>query len=471
MPERNQEQRNDHGPDGDGDVLPAGASLARGQYRIEKFLNSGGFGMTYLARNSLDRIVVIKECFPSFLCHRKNGSVEVRSIDHFGEYLGLVNLFRAEARALARLDHPNIVGVHEVFDDNNTAYMALDFVEGKDLQEIVETDPERLGPNLVRNILTTVLGAVSYVHEQGMLHRDISPDNILIDRHNVPVLIDFGSARDSGGKGKFSTRLQSVKDGFSPHEFYARKTKHSASSDLYALGATFYFAITGEAPPPSQNRLAAMIERKEDPYRPLKGRFDRHDTRLLETIDRSLAVVSADRVQSARDWLLAIDDQSRKVAALEKARSDARMEQLVQDLVTETNSALAQLAALEASQKREAEELKQKAEAERREHVERALRAAADVLESSRDPEDLSEARLHTSGDVTLEEGPVSRHGIGPVPVVTRPPKGLRDPLPAGPPNEIARRKNASRRGFAIKWNLPPLYVSNAVQLAGDFDR
>ncbi|SDJ64415.1 serine/threonine protein kinase [Aliiruegeria lutimaris] len=508
MSEYKNEQREAPRPEAAGDMLEAGVLLAGGQYRIEKFLNSGGFGMTYLARNSLDRIVVIKECFPSFLCHRKHGRVEVRSTGHLGEYRGLVDLFRAEARALARLQHPNIVGVHEVFDDNNTAYMALDFVEGKDLHEIVETEPERLGPVLLRELLTNVLGAVSYIHEQGVLHRDISPDNILIDRHNTPVLIDFGSARDSGRKSNLSTRLQSVKDGYSPHEFYARDLEHSASSDLYALGATFYFAITGEAPAPSQYRLAQMIERRVDPYVPLKGKHDRYDARLLETIDQSLSVVAAQRIQSARSWLLVIDDQSRQLAALEKARLDSRIEALVRELVIETNRALECQAAEDACLKQKAEEQKQEIEAKKHKNPGNRIRAEWDVpdavetLAASIPQDDIEPAltddlfnllehkflevravrKLPATqvrpgrGNPEQEPGLEAENGYArpitaSLPVVVRSSKRVAQAPQTDEPEMSRGQKRRPRRGFSINWNLPPLYVSHAVQLAGDFDR
>ena len=123
-----------------GEELPPGTPLLLGQYVIEKFLNSGGFGITYLAKDSLDRTVVIKECFPTAFCGRKNGLVGSRNRAHIQLYKTIVSQFIEEARKLARLSHPNIVGVHQVFEDNNTAYMALDFVEGPDLLEVIESD-------------------------------------------------------------------------------------------------------------------------------------------------------------------------------------------------------------------------------------------------------------------------------------------------------------------------------------------
>ena len=111
------------------DDLRPGAELLRGQYRIEQFLNAGGFGITYLARDSLDRVVVVKECFPSTICCRSKSNVSARSKSHQRDFESIVRHFGQEARRLAKLQHPNIVGIHQVFEDNHTAYMALDYVQ------------------------------------------------------------------------------------------------------------------------------------------------------------------------------------------------------------------------------------------------------------------------------------------------------------------------------------------------------
>ena len=104
--------------------------------------------------------------------------------------------FLREARAAAQVKHPNIVGVHQVFEDNHTAYMALDFVRGRDLLDIVDEEPERLNPDRIRSMLRKILEAVEYIHDRGILHRDISPDNILLEADNTPVLIDFGAVKE-----------------------------------------------------------------------------------------------------------------------------------------------------------------------------------------------------------------------------------------------------------------------------------
>ena len=232
------------------DALAPGTVLLNGQYRIDRYLASGGFGITYLARDSLDRIVVIKECFPEAICTRTNKTVMARSRAHLSEYQSLVEMFVREARSIAKLDHPNIVRVHQVFEDNETAYMALDHIEGRDLLDWIETGHAPMGPEKIKSLLLTVLDAIATVHRQDMLHRDISPDNILIDKSGAPDLIDFGAAQ----------------------EFYIAGSQQTACSDLYALGATFYHLITGNAPPNSQSRLAAIASHQPDPYQPLAGR-------------------------------------------------------------------------------------------------------------------------------------------------------------------------------------------------------
>ncbi len=286
------------------DELAPGTQLLNGAYVIERFLNSGGFGITYLAKDSLDRSVVIKECFPGSFCRRSNTIVGARSRAHQNEFKSIVKLFVQEARSLSKLKHPNIVGVHQVFEDNDTAYMALDYVEGNDLLDILEDPKRELGPEQIQHIMAKILDAVAFIHDQGVLHRDISPDNILIDSNDNPVLIDFGAAREEATKAsRVLSALRVVKDGYSPQEFYIQGSDQAPSSDLYALGASFFHLITGETPPNSQNRLAAIAAGDKDPYQNLAGRVDGYDKGFLEAIDKALNVFPKDRIQSAADWL------------------------------------------------------------------------------------------------------------------------------------------------------------------------
>jgi tRNA A-37 threonylcarbamoyl transferase component Bud32 len=287
------------------DELQPGTKLLKGQYTITRFINSGGFGITYLAKDSLDRNVVIKECFPSSFCRRSKALVAARSRAHTAELRSVVQLFVREARNLSKIVHPNIVAVHQVFEDNGTAYMAIDFIDGLDLQQIIDGQGRQPSPPEVVSMTEKLLHAVGFIHDNDMLHRDISPDNVLIDKNGEPVLIDFGAAREQASqKSRAMSALRVVKDGYSPQEFYIAGSEQGPWSDLYALGATLYHLICGEAPVNGQARLAALAEDRPDPFVPLAGRIPGYPPGFLEAIDRALATLPKQRVQSAREWLL-----------------------------------------------------------------------------------------------------------------------------------------------------------------------
>ncbi len=305
-------------PDGDvfADDLKPGTTLLDGHYTILGFLNSGGFGITYLAKDSLDRTVVIKECFPNTLCRRSTSVVRARSRKHQGELRSFVENFVAEARSLARLVHPNIVGVHQVFEDNDTAYMVLDFIDGRDLQAIMETTDRAFAPGQIVTMLKKMLSAVEFIHQTGMLHRDISPDNILIDPQGNPILIDFGAASEQTTRAtRVLTGRRVVKEGYSPQEFYLTGAEQGPWSDLYALGATFHMLIAGQPPPDSQRRLARVAEGIGDPYAPLAGRYAGYPPGFLESIDKAVSVLPRDRIATAADWLELIRKGERGAAA------------------------------------------------------------------------------------------------------------------------------------------------------------
>jgi len=291
-------------PDAFADDLKPGTELLGGHYTIIGFLNSGGFGITYLAKDSLNRTVVIKECFPNALCRRSTSLVRARSRKHQDDFRGFVESFVAEAKSLARLVHPNIVGVHQVFEDNDTAYMAIDFIDGRDLHDILDSTDQAFTPDQTVAMLKKMLSAVEFIHQAGILHRDISPDNILVDKTGNPILIDFGAASEQVMRAtRVLTGRRVIKEGYSPQEFYLTGAEQGPCSDLYSLGATFYHVISGKAPPESQRRLARVAEGEPDPYQPLAGRFAGYPAGFLEAIDKAVRVMPRDRIQSAGDWL------------------------------------------------------------------------------------------------------------------------------------------------------------------------
>lgn len=290
------------------DELPVGATLLLGQYRIERYLVRGGFGITYLAHDSLDRQYVIKECFPGALCGRSGGKVYPLSSEWANQYASVLKHFLSEARRVARLSHPNIVQVHQVFEENQTAYMAMAYVDGEDLLSISDNEPDRLTPDVLETTLRDALNAIDYLHGIGILHRDISPDNLMLGVENHLTLIDFGAARERLGRdSRALSVLLAVKDGYSPHEFYLKDVEQTPASDLYSLGATFYHLITGAAPPNSQDRVAALAAGESDPYVPLMdGNWD-HADNFLVAIDLALEVIPQDRIGTAREWLELLD--------------------------------------------------------------------------------------------------------------------------------------------------------------------
>ncbi len=317
------------------DELQPGTKLLKGQYTIVRYINSGGFGITYLAKDSLDRDVVIKECFPSSFCRRSKTMVTARSRAHTAELRSVIQLFVREARHLSKIVHPNIVAVHQVFEDNGTAYMAIDFINGLDLQQII--DGQGPMPQAEEIVLMTekLLAAVGFIHSNDMLHRDISPDNVLIDHKGQPILIDFGAAREHASQtGRAMSALRVVKDGYSPQEFYIAGSEQGPWSDLYALGATLYHLISGEAPVNGQARLAALAEDQPDPYTPLVGRYEGYPPGFLAAIDKALSTLPKQRVQTAQEWLamfrpgvhLPIDPNDDIAAAVQAMVANARAE-------------------------------------------------------------------------------------------------------------------------------------------------
>jgi serine/threonine protein kinase len=296
------------------DELQPGAQLLNGQYTIESFLNVGGFGITYLAKDSLDRTVVIKECYPTSFCRRVNQEVTVRSRSFEREYGAMLRLFVAEAKQLSRLRHPNIVGVHQVFEENSTAYMAIDYIKGRDVADILDEETTGLSVEDIVAITRKLLDAIRYIHNNDILHRDISPDNILINDKNDPVLIDFGAAREEATRSnRTMTAMRVVKDGYSPQEFYITGSDHTTSSDLYSLAASIYHLIHGEAPIDSQQRLASIAEGQIDPNPPLTGAHEGYPPNFLEAMDKALNVLPKDRIQSADEWLDMLDGRSNTV--------------------------------------------------------------------------------------------------------------------------------------------------------------
>ena len=228
------------------------------QYIVGRVLGYGGFGITYLAWDmNLGIKVALKEYLPSTLASRHPGSQcvtayngEARELFDYG-----LEKFIEEAKSLARFqDHPGVVSVMNFFRANSTGYIVMTYVEGVTLKDYLATNGGKVPFDKACSILMPVMDALRAVHAAGMLHRDISPDNIYLTCSNQVKLLDFGAARYA--VGEHSQNLSVIlKPGYAPEEQYRSRGNQGPWTDVYALGATMYRAITGEVPPDALDRL------------------------------------------------------------------------------------------------------------------------------------------------------------------------------------------------------------------------
>lgn len=236
-------------------ALPEGSVLA-GEYVIEKILGQGGFGITYKAKDhKTGRYVAVKEFFPDSMATRANTSVVPYTGDREDNYLYGKECFLQEAETLAKfIGNENIVRVYSYFEENGTAYFVMEYIEGTSFDMYIKQQGGKVSFDEAYRILSPVMDALAAVHGRGIIHRDVTPDNIYITNDGTVKLLDFGAARYSLGDKSQSLDVV-LKHGFAPKEQYVRRGRQGAYTDVYALGATFYFALTGKRPPDSIDRM------------------------------------------------------------------------------------------------------------------------------------------------------------------------------------------------------------------------
>lgn len=235
--------------------LPIGTRLKGGRYTLGKVLGQGGFGITYLGADTQEnRPVAIKELFPEGSSRRPNSRNVIPPTSLLGAgFTETMEKFEDEARVMKKFNHPGIVRVFDIFEENGTAYLVMEFLKGQTLGKRIEKQG-KLPAREVQDIALKLLDALKVVHGAGMLHRDIKPDNVFLHQDGRVVLIDFGSARQfAQGKTLQHTRL--VTPGYAPLEQYGTAGKFGPYTDLYALGATLYHALMGETPPAATDRV------------------------------------------------------------------------------------------------------------------------------------------------------------------------------------------------------------------------
>ncbi len=298
--------------------LKAGSQLQNGKYLLEKKIGEGGFGITYkgvwkievpnpLGKTTVDYQVAIKEFFFEEYCFRdeKTGEISTKSEKGQELFIRFKDKLKKEASILLELEHPNIVNVSEVFEENNTAYMVMEFIDGENLKDFISHGKLTMSEAL--RYIKQIAEALQYIHSHNIIHLDVKPANILIDnKTGTAKLIDFGIAKqytDTSLQTQAAT-VAAFSKGYSPIEQYAvnRKEKYGAHTDVYALGATLYHCLTGEIPTEAAARLS------EDLVPP--SRYNPEiPSHVEKAIMKAMELKHKDRFPSVSEFLAALNEE------------------------------------------------------------------------------------------------------------------------------------------------------------------
>lgn len=299
-------------------ALPAGYQLL--DYTIDRLLSGGGFSYVYLAHDKHGESVAIKEYLPSSLALRDDGDkVQASSEETLASFRHGLKCFFEEGRALAKIDHPNIIRVLNFFRANDTVYMVMQYVRGKSLQETIQNHPEPVKEPFVRHVFSQLLNGLREVHTHRLLHLDIKPANIYIRLDGSPVLLDFGSARQTL-TDTLPKLPPSYTPGFAPPEQYFDRKHLGPWSDIYSVGASMYACLSRAAP------MAADLRIKQDNLPPAsKIGQGIYSSRLLEIIDWCMQLDYLKRPQSVfalqKALLERIPETPRKKSLFDTLRS------------------------------------------------------------------------------------------------------------------------------------------------------
>ena len=236
-----------------GNLLHLGTFL-HGTYRIDRYLSSGGFGNTYVATNiQFGEQYAIKEFFMRGISQRDNNNttVSVSNTDNSETFASQLEKFKKEARRLRKLNNEHIVRVHDLFEENGTAYYVMDYIDGENLSDRLRRTGKPLPEAEVMQFLPQILDALEAAHKEGILHLDLKPANIMVDKQGVVMLIDFGASKQQSAQGGATTSTAvSYTNGYAPREQMEQNLeKFGPWTDFYALGATLYTLLTNKKPP------------------------------------------------------------------------------------------------------------------------------------------------------------------------------------------------------------------------------
>ena len=343
--------------------------LQGGKYKIVGHISSGGFGNTYEGVHTMmDTRVAIKEFFPKMFCNRDENTSHITVATQSNKELvdKLRKKFIEEAKAIFKMNHPNIVKVHDIFEENGTAYYVMDYIDGKSLGDIVKQRgplPEAEAVGYIRQ----VADALKYVHSLNRLHLDIKPGNVMVDATGHAMLIDFGASKhyDMESGENTSTLMGVNTKGYAPVEQSTQSfTKFSPATDIYALGATLYKLLTGITPPD-----ANLLMAKEETLAPLPSCISKS---THNAVLKAMTLIRADRPQTIDVFLglldskitNSFDDEVTVCEETEKARQAEEKRRLAEEQKLKEDEA--RRAAEEEARRKAEEEQKRKAEEQKR---------------------------------------------------------------------------------------------------------
>ena len=279
-------------------ALPKGYKL--GEYLIEKVLGHGGFGITYLARDTqLSSMVAIKEFFPRSVASRGEEYTIRPFTSGVEDFRWGLQEFLKEAQALAKFKHNHIVRVLRFVEANGTAYMVMEYEQGESLGVYLKRSGGYLNEQMLLSVFIPVLSGLQAVHDAGLLHLDIKPDNIYLRTNGQPMLIDFGSSRQAKGESESNGKI-ALTPAYSAIEQYPDIGDKGPWTDVYSMGATLYRCVTGQPPADSLKRYQSVQNKQADLFvsaleydRPI---FSKH---IRESIDAAMTLMAKERLQTA----------------------------------------------------------------------------------------------------------------------------------------------------------------------------
>jgi len=281
--------------------LPVGTKLKGGAYTVGKVLGQGSFGITYMGTDILSRPIVIKELFPED-CIRQGTFVSIATPSITpAEFEAMKQHFLQEARTseLFKLNHPGIQRVYDAFEENNTAYIVMEFLEGKPLSRLLEERGGVMEEAEAVGYILQAAEALEAVHQAGYLHRDINPDNIFVCKDGRVVLVSFGIA-EKYVAGEEMEMKPILMPAYAPLEQYARRARFGPPLDIYALGATLYHLLTGQVPPSAPDRAHGIDLLPPHQLNPKVSRS------VSEAVMKAMAMKVDERPQTVRAFIEAL---------------------------------------------------------------------------------------------------------------------------------------------------------------------